>query len=482
VRYDSVVIGSGVSGLAAALLLARNGQRVAIVERSRHPAPLISRFKRGAVWCDPGFHYSGGLEEQGALTVIFRYLGMDGLLRPVAMNADGYDIFRFADREIRFPVGIENVRSMLCSNFPNSRVAVDEYIDKVRYVMEATPFLSFTGHYPDLPADPAVHESLDDFLRQRRAEDSLIRLLGTYGRLLYGSTAREIPFFLHAMVMGPFYQSPQNLERGGDDLVDAFTSRLRDAGVDIFCNAAATGIEANKDRRLQGVRIGGGDLLECGHCVSTIHPALLLDILSPESVRPAFRSRVRRLENTSPAFAVFVQADNVPSGLAGSNYYAIPDNEAVALSVMACGPQSDPANRKAVCVLRESARDSLPPEWRDLEPKTDRYREFKKWETEQMKAGLFELFPGLQGNCTVADSASSLTYERYTGTPGGSMYGVKQSIHQVQLSLNTPVKGLYIAGQSVLIPGVMSSIISGLLAAFSIVDGARVWDEIKKCR
>ena len=73
-KYDHVVIGSGVGGLTTALILGKFGKKVALLEQHSNTAPLIRRFKRNNFWCDPGFHYTGGLQESGPLSILFRYL------------------------------------------------------------------------------------------------------------------------------------------------------------------------------------------------------------------------------------------------------------------------------------------------------------------------------------------------------------------------------------------------------------------------
>ena len=77
-------------------------------------------------------------------------------------------------------------------------------------------------------------------------------------------------------------------------------------------------------------------------------------------------------------------------------------------------------------------------------------------------------------------AATPYTFERYTGTPGGSMYGIKQSVNQIKLNSVTQIKGLYLAGQSILMPGVMGGAVSGLLGVSNIVGIEDVWREVKK--
>jgi len=123
-KYDSVIIGSGVSGLTAALLLAQNGHKVALIEKCSHLAPLLSRFKRGNIWCDPGLHYTGGLEESGTLSVIFRYLKMRDNIRSIDMKSDCFDKLFINDREISLPCGFDGVERSLTDYYPKSARAV----------------------------------------------------------------------------------------------------------------------------------------------------------------------------------------------------------------------------------------------------------------------------------------------------------------------------------------------------------------------
>src|SRR5512138_1332784 len=61
-RYDAVVIGSGIGGLAAASLLARvGGKRVLVLERHFKPGGFTHTFRRRGWTWDVGVHYVGGM-------------------------------------------------------------------------------------------------------------------------------------------------------------------------------------------------------------------------------------------------------------------------------------------------------------------------------------------------------------------------------------------------------------------------------------
>ena len=108
--HDFVVVGAGVSGLTSALILARNGYSVALVEKAGHTAPLLRGFSRRGVHFDTGFHYAGGMGKGEPLDVFFRYLGLSDRLSCFPFDARGFDTFRNVRDgfEFRFPVGIRS--------------------------------------------------------------------------------------------------------------------------------------------------------------------------------------------------------------------------------------------------------------------------------------------------------------------------------------------------------------------------------------
>ena len=48
-RYDAVIIGSGVSGMTAAIILAKEGRRVLVLEQHSKPGGLMQHFRRKAL-------------------------------------------------------------------------------------------------------------------------------------------------------------------------------------------------------------------------------------------------------------------------------------------------------------------------------------------------------------------------------------------------------------------------------------------------
>ena len=117
VIYDFVVIGAGAAGITSAITLARNGHRVALVEKRERTAPLLRGFSRKGIHFDTGFHYTGGLGPGEPLDLFFRYLGLADHL--VTFPFPGAGFRRLSLRRDRFefqlPYGYELLREGLFS-------------------------------------------------------------------------------------------------------------------------------------------------------------------------------------------------------------------------------------------------------------------------------------------------------------------------------------------------------------------------------
>lgn len=486
-KYDSVIIGSGISGLTAALTLAQNGQKVALIEKTGHLAPLLRRFKRGNVWCDPGFHYSGGFEESGSLSVILHYLGIGQKIEAIPMRSDCYDELIMENERISLASGFNGVRDSLSKYFPQDSKAIQTYIDKIKLIMDETPFINFDLAFSDFSRISDEGMSLFDFLDSVNASEKLKRLLSRYGLYLYGVEGDEVPFHIHALVMGSFYKSPYTLAGGGDAIVDAFQERLVEEGVDYFCNTAATGLKIDEKRQLQGVYASNDKLFEAPNCIFTAHPQLLKDIFPKKAVRPAYLARLEDMKNTQPFFTLYLELDEIPEKLHHTNIYRLSSvenslNDILDLAIMCCDPGTYKNKKKGLCILASTKSDMIAHISYGEKKRTSQYLSYKKKLTNEALQEIIKICPDLENKYKVVASATSFTYQRYTSTIGGAPYGLKQSTRQMKLGPLTSVLGFYLAGQSILMPGIMGAAISGLIGASNIIGMEYLWNEVRKCR
>lgn len=491
--YDFVVIGAGVSGITSALALARNGLRVALLEKSERTAPLLRGFSRQGVHFDTGFHYTGGLGPGEPLDVFFRYLGLSDAVTSFPFDESGFDIFRCAAEgfEFRFPCGYELIRRELGAAFPGERPAIDSYLARVRSLCAALPYQNL-----DAPIGseillqrvfgPTLKETLDSL-----TGNPLLKSLLSMHTLLYGVSSAEVSFVQHAVVVGNYYQSASGIRGGGLSLARACDARLAALGVDVFCGCEATGISTDAQGACSGVRLGSGEFLESRGCVATLHPRLLLDLVPDRAFRPAYVKRLAALEDTASAFLAYaVCAEPIPS-LAGANRFLLPDAD--------CIHRIGKAGGEAPLYISGAYREgeSLPggfigifpatfaeaATWRESGPgrRPEGYRLFKEQALDRMRRQIERLSPDLAGDMRSFGGSTPLTIRDFCNSPAGGLYGVKHMVGQYNPLPATRMKGLYLAGQALVSPGVMGAMLSGLLACGTILGHEHMREELKAC-
>jgi all-trans-retinol 13,14-reductase len=89
--------------------------------------------------------------------------------------------------------------------------------------------------------------------------------------------------------------------------------------------------------------------------------------------------------------------------------------------------------------------------------------------------------PELAGQIAYLECATPLTLKEQTNSPYGSLYGAKHRIEQYNPLPLTRLKNLFLAGQSIVAPGVLGAMISSFVACGSIVGHELLRKDLKRC-
>jgi len=109
------------------------------------------------------------------------------------------------------------------------------------------------------------------------------------------------------------------------------------------------------------------------------------------------------------------------------------------------------------------------------------YKEKKEFETERLIDEVKQVL-GPMEVMDHLDTFTPLSVRDWVNSPDGSIYGVMRSTDQILKAamLNrTPVKGLHLAGQNVLSPGIMGAIFGSFDTVSKIVGPERFQNEIR---
>ena len=117
-RFDAIVIGSGIGGMATAALLAKHGgKRVLVLERHFTPGGFTHVYRRRGYEWDVGVHYIGQVDHpQSGTRRMFDHL-TDGRLKWESIG-EVYDRIILGDASYDFVAGPERFAARMKEYFP----------------------------------------------------------------------------------------------------------------------------------------------------------------------------------------------------------------------------------------------------------------------------------------------------------------------------------------------------------------------------
>lgn len=482
-HYDHLVVGGGISGMTAALLLARQGGRVLLLEKSPAIGGSMARFFLEGIPFDTGFHFTGGLADGGLVYDMLKVLGIEKQIQPVPFSKDAGNRFILESSETThaFPYDRPGTIRALHDIFPDERTAIDTYFSKVDSVCDRTSSMDLRCLNESSHLLDEDYQSLTDVLNELTGNEELKCILSSYC-LCYGVAPAEVSFANHARMCQGMHDGIVHVKNGGDAFVSAFKKALDTAGVDIQCNRYAVACEEVHERQVGAFRLNSGELVQFTNCVLTIHPQAILDLLPAENLRKAFVNRINSFESSFGFFAVFGVCDD-PDGLDDCTLNIVPQCHLDPL----LQPGHQPADSMLFCISGKediagkpcrtlTALEAVCPEdlneWADssLMKRSQSYADYKAEKTERIVERIVAQLPQLKGSFRVLGSSTPLTFRDYLNSPDGSAYGVKQKVGQFNLFGQLPLRNLYAAGQSSVLPGVMGAMVSSFIVCRSILD------------
>ena len=475
-KYDTIVIGGGVSGLACALLRARKGEHVAVVEKSSRLSPTLCGFARGGTHMDLGLHYASSMGPGGLLSSLLDELGVLEALEAEICVLDVFDRVRFLEPafEFSFLQGWDALQESLCDAFPADCSGLKSFLAEVRALWERcrTAFLCDRGR--SLGAFfTSEGRTLQEAIDRYTSNPVLGGLLSSHG-ILYGTHSRETSLTFHSQIIGSYYESACVIRGGGKAWVKAFEGELRDAGAELICGRGVAGIELDDQGRFAAVELETGERLAANRCISTIHPKLLLEMVPSNGFSAAYKRRIREFEETLSAVVLFGRCPSANfSGnliLAGAphrdkSWQQLRLEERPLFVTSSMG-----ASNHGVSVICPAHLADVP-RWgvRADGGRPDGYQDWKMEVADRLVRRLSTHAGDLLGRLELLDIATPLTFRDWLSSPEGALYGIKHRLVDLPLLPRTRVEGLYLSGQAVVAPGVLGALCASFLTDSLVV-------------
>jgi all-trans-retinol 13,14-reductase len=125
-KFDAIVIGSGIGGLACACALTHSGLKVLVLEQHSVAGGLTQTFSRNGFTWDVGVHYLGEMHRGGGARRVLDWLSGGTIgFSPVGAV---YDTVHLPDgSQFQFAHPESALRAELEERFPESRAQIGNY-------------------------------------------------------------------------------------------------------------------------------------------------------------------------------------------------------------------------------------------------------------------------------------------------------------------------------------------------------------------
>jgi phytoene dehydrogenase-like protein len=483
-----VIIGSGIGGLSTGIILAKLGFEVTVVEKNRQPGGMMRSYVRQGVHCNVGLHYLGALDEGQVLRRCFDHLGITGDLPLMRMGTDGpIDRYLFSDERLGIesfdvPAGFAAYESNLRAAFPTQQPQIDALMAMLR--RSGSQFEQLDFLYSERPALSWFEhmEPLGGVFERLGCSPGLRAVFGLPS-VLIGVPPAVCPQFYHTMALASYLFSAWRLTSNGAQMADVCAQRLAS-----LCGRVRTGDAVVRIRTaeggVRGVTLASGETIDADLVISTLHPKETLGLLPLESVKPSYRRRIEALRNTHGMTAVHALVPAAQHPPFAHNLFAIQtdaNGDASDLIYVQLRPSERPDQN--LLSLITSGHEALWDRWQHT-VSGKRGEEYLQAKTDfaHRLIGQTEKITGPLNGLQLLDVSTPLTIRDWANSPNGSAYGVMRSTEQLlsgALLNRTSLQGLFLAGQSVMAPGILGTIIGSLATVQFIIGPERFRREVR---
>jgi all-trans-retinol 13,14-reductase len=478
--YDALIIGAGLGGLSAGIILSLLHFRVAVIEKNPLPGGLMRGYRREGMDCPVGVHYFGSFGEGEPLRRICDYLGVTGRMAVERMGQGGpIDRYLFDDLTFDLPEGIDAFAQSLGQAFPDEGQSIATIVRNLRTVADLQNSFAFFSPSPPF-LDGKLFAPLGAYLAAMNCSQGLQSVLGVAAAWM-GMSETECPVFYHHFALVSYLLSSWRLKGSGADLTEAFVARFEELGGTLICGDPVTAILAS-GAGIAGVRLASGEVLDGARIVAAIHPKKVIEILPEGLVKPRHARLVEQLAETEGLFAVSAAVDAAAHPALPYNLFRLrADRQKAVTDGMFCQLRDGREGKNLLVIITKS----LYPDWSRWQDTTTGSRGAAYGEAKAGLAGrLLRDAGGIFGSLSdakILDAYTPLSLRDWVGSPEGAPYGIMRSMRQLPaaaaLSRLAPA-GLCFAGQNALSPGVLGTLLGSLQVAREVLGPDRFASEV----
>jgi all-trans-retinol 13,14-reductase len=434
-------------------------------------------------------HFIGSASEGQTLDRLLNYLEVRKDITLSQLDPTGYDVVSLCGQHFRFANGREAFIDQMSSYFPSQRDTLVRYYDLIEKVASASSLHSLNNVETDAVVNMeyqirTINEVIDEMIT-----DPLLAKVLVGNLPLYAAEKDKTPFATHAFIMDFYNQSAYRIVGGSDQVADSLVRTIGRYGGRVLTRSKATKIVCD-DTHATGVEVNGEELLEADIVISDAHPMRTLELLDTNLIRPAFRKRINAIPQTVGGFSVYLHFKENAVPYLNSNFYGYLQDSPwncerydeqswpKGYLYMHLCHEDHPKFAKTGVILSYMQMADVE-QWKGTRVghRGDDYEAFKKQKAERLIAALEQEFPGLRNIIADYYTSTPLTYQDYTGTEGGSMYGIAKDVSlgtACRVPHRTRVPNVLQTGQNINSHGILGVLVGTLVTCTEILGQLKI--------
>jgi phytoene dehydrogenase-like protein len=460
-NYPLLIIGGGLSGLAAGIRFARFGQKVLILEKHSKLGGLNSFYLRKGKVLETGLHavtnFAPMEDKHAPLNRLLRQLKIPR--RNLILQEQYTSEILFPDRKkLLFSNDFSLLLQQVQKAFPHS---AEQFTKMVAALDKYDPFIP----RPKISARQFVSSFLPDSL--------LVEMLFC-PLMFYGSSEEnDMDLSQFAILFQAIYQEgffrPAGTIR---EFLDLLLQQYKDFGGEIELATGVTEI-ITENNRVSGVRTDSGEIIFCRCLISTAGfpetSKLFPEANSASKFSNSFEDNISgRLSFVESIYFLDKAAgQHLPKdrtiifyNLSDTFSYRRPDEAVDLSSGVICFPDNFQGKEKDDFIQLRITHLANYDTWNNVYADNDKtlYPAMKKLWVERSKKIVGKIIGNYSENIVYEDSFTPVTIERYTSRTQGAVYGSPEKIKDGK----TNFENLFIAGTDQGYLGIVGSMLSGV--------------------
>nr|VFJ45914.1 MAG: Phytoene dehydrogenase-related protein [Candidatus Kentron sp. FM]VFJ46017.1 MAG: Phytoene dehydrogenase-related protein [Candidatus Kentron sp. FM]VFK07041.1 MAG: Phytoene dehydrogenase-related protein [Candidatus Kentron sp. FM] len=475
-EYDVLVIGAGLGGLATAVLLARMGYRILVLEKNEFVGGYASQVTYDGIGFDFGAQDITILGKEGMRIV--RRLGIQDQLQPLHPHA----VSIYPEHHFVWDSGsTKATRDYLLKHFPDESDALRHFFGEMNTIYrEMDRYLTPRNFQPKLRAFPRLARyrefTAERFLREFFSDDILISLLSSYCLFYQGLPMQTLSALHFIGLLQSYFDTGAFYAKGGvGSLSQSMHRSLENLGVRFELNTPVNGIMIAMGR-VSGASFDDGHSVGSNAVVSNIDPRVLRPLV-PKPQDALIQTDPQPRVNHLSRCQLFAVLDNDALELPFVTFYATTYDKAEEYQAFVRGKPASmrifcpPGGTRTLSIAIPAGFDT----WQNaLNDGKLAYDEKK----EAMKARILELlwcaYLQLKGKVRVLGLVTPVDLSNLSGNLGGSLYGADAIPEQTGLrrtAIASLLPGLFLTGQWVAPGGSATLVLRGAALTAAAVDG-----------